>query len=92
MLAPLLSFAILVEFLPFRSLLNDSLNDFLNDFLLEIGVSPAVDKSKYKYIKQKQKLLYYMTHGIRLICATKTIIYIKYRQRIDTDLLTSKIH
>ena len=47
-LAPFLSFTILVEFLPFRSLLNDSLNDFLNDFLLEIGLSPAVDKSKYK--------------------------------------------
>jgi len=55
MLAPLLSFTILVEFLPLRSLLNDSLKDFLNDFLLEIGVSPAVDKSKIKNMKQKQK-------------------------------------
>lgn len=49
-LAPFLSFTILVEFLPFRSLRNDSLNDFLKDFLLDIGVSPAVDKSKCIYI------------------------------------------
>lgn len=55
MLAPFLSFIILVEFLPFRSLLNDSLKDFLNDFLLEIGVSPAVDKSIHEYIKRKFK-------------------------------------
>lgn len=49
-LAPFLSFTILVEFLPFRSRRNDSLNDFLKDFLLDIGVSPAVDKSIYVYI------------------------------------------